>query len=353
MPPDRGHRRAATSPRSTSRSTTSTSPATRRPGRAARVSRRGDRMTATALEPRRALERAELAGRARHRARHARRGGRLPGTSRPAGDRRRSGAAHRHLGRSPSRMRRYELALYLDAELVPLTALAERVRDRIHAAARDRNGGAARLDRRRVRRRRGHRDRARAALARLVGFLLLVALAVAGLAAAVFCIGDRHERPSLGGLARLVHAAALRDSLGGWFDQLAGVGLGRRRGGAGRPRRDVARACAGGRRARAAARAPGRSHGAGAGTLAARRRPLAQVRPGARRAGPWRHRGQGPGAPTAPQRAAGACASGPRVRVRPSPARCAVGSSSSWASSPGRLRSRRAIQITDDGAKVQ
>jgi hypothetical protein len=32
---------------------------------------------------------------------------------------------------------RYELALCLDAELVPLTALADRVRDRIHAAARE------------------------------------------------------------------------------------------------------------------------------------------------------------------------------------------------------------------------
>jgi hypothetical protein len=41
-------------------------------------------------------------------------------------------------------------------------------------------------------------------LARVVGFLLLLALAAAGILLAVFCIGTGTHGPSLGDLARLL-----------------------------------------------------------------------------------------------------------------------------------------------------
>ncbi len=62
------------------------------------------------------------------------------------------------------------------------------------------------------------------ALARLIGFLLLVALAVAGLAAAIFCIATGTSGPSLGNLASILHLATLRDSVGGWLSQLEAPG---------------------------------------------------------------------------------------------------------------------------------
>ncbi len=52
------------------------------------------------------------------------------------------------------------------------------------------------------------------ALARLVTFLLLVALALAGLALAVFSIGGGEATVSLPGLAELIRLDVLRDSVG-------------------------------------------------------------------------------------------------------------------------------------------
>lgn len=52
------------------------------------------------------------------------------------------------------------------------------------------------------------------ALARLVSFLLLVILALAGLAIAIFAIGGGAGGFSLPGLARLVHLPDLRDQVG-------------------------------------------------------------------------------------------------------------------------------------------
>ena len=60
---------------------------------------------------------------------------------------------------------------------------------------------------------------ARAAV-RLVTFVLLAALAVAGLVLAVFCIGTGTTGPSLGGLADLLELSSLRDTVGDWLDQL-------------------------------------------------------------------------------------------------------------------------------------
>src|SRR3954468_22742701 len=62
------------------------------------------------------------------------------------------------------------------------------------------------------------------ALVRVVSFVLLVVLAVAGLAAAIFCIGTGTTGPSLGGLASLLRLSALRDSVGTWLGQLEGAG---------------------------------------------------------------------------------------------------------------------------------
>lgn len=52
------------------------------------------------------------------------------------------------------------------------------------------------------------------ALSRLLGVLLLIALAVAGLAAAVFCISGGSSGLSIPGLAKLVHLPQLRSEVG-------------------------------------------------------------------------------------------------------------------------------------------
>jgi hypothetical protein len=62
------------------------------------------------------------------------------------------------------------------------------------------------------------------ALVRLVSFLLLVLLALAGLLVAVFCIGTGSTGPSLGGLADLLQLSSLRDTVGAWLDQLEASG---------------------------------------------------------------------------------------------------------------------------------
>src|SRR3954447_18515093 len=62
------------------------------------------------------------------------------------------------------------------------------------------------------------------ALVRLVSFVLLVILAVAGLVLAVFCISTGTSGPSLGGLASLLDLSALRDSVGIWLHQLEAQG---------------------------------------------------------------------------------------------------------------------------------
>ena len=62
------------------------------------------------------------------------------------------------------------------------------------------------------------------ALVRLVGFVLLVALAASGLALAVFCIGTGTTGPSLGNLARLLHLGSLRGTVGHWLGQLESPG---------------------------------------------------------------------------------------------------------------------------------
>jgi hypothetical protein len=62
------------------------------------------------------------------------------------------------------------------------------------------------------------------ALVRLVSFLLLVILAVAGIVLAVFCIAAGTTGPSLGGLARVLHLSSLRDTVGTWLGQLQASG---------------------------------------------------------------------------------------------------------------------------------
>jgi hypothetical protein len=62
------------------------------------------------------------------------------------------------------------------------------------------------------------------ALVRVVSFLLLVILAVAGIVLAVFCIGTGTSGPSLGGLASLLDLSALRDAVGSWLEQLQAPG---------------------------------------------------------------------------------------------------------------------------------
>jgi hypothetical protein len=189
------------------------------------------------------------------------------------------------------------------------------------------------------------------AIARLIGFLLLVALAVAGLAAAVFCIGTGTSGPSLGRLASLVHAPELRDSLGGWLGQLEAPGS-----------IAVVAALAGlgamllglvlvigvlvPRRERLVVLA----HDEG-GTLAARRRPLAQAAQVLVE--------QGRGVTEAKVRVRPRRTRGGRLRVRatrPRPAdpgevRAAVEHELNELTGPFALSTR--IQITDDGAKVQ
>jgi len=62
------------------------------------------------------------------------------------------------------------------------------------------------------------------ALVRLVSFLLLVILAVAGIVLAVFCIGTGTSGPSLGKLASILHLATVRDTVGHWLAQLEASG---------------------------------------------------------------------------------------------------------------------------------
>lgn len=58
------------------------------------------------------------------------------------------------------------------------------------------------------------------ALAGLLGFLAMVALAVAGLAVAVFCIQGGDETFSPANLASLLGLDGLRDTIGSWFESL-------------------------------------------------------------------------------------------------------------------------------------
>jgi hypothetical protein len=57
-------------------------------------------------------------------------------------------------------------------------------------------------------------------LARVVGFVVLVMLAAAGLLLAVFCIGTGTHGPSLGGLARLLLLPSVRDTVGHWLARM-------------------------------------------------------------------------------------------------------------------------------------
>jgi hypothetical protein len=57
-----------------------------------------------------------------------------------------------------------------------------------------------------------------------VSFVVLLALALAGLALAVFCIGTGTGGPSLANLARLLHLASFRDTTGEWLSDLEAPG---------------------------------------------------------------------------------------------------------------------------------
>jgi Family of unknown function (DUF6286) len=57
-------------------------------------------------------------------------------------------------------------------------------------------------------------------LARVVGFVVLVVLAVAGIVLAVFCIGTGTHGLSLGGLARLLSLSSVRDTVGSWLARM-------------------------------------------------------------------------------------------------------------------------------------
>lgn len=61
-------------------------------------------------------------------------------------------------------------------------------------------------------------------LAQLLGVLLLLALTVAGAAAAVFCIQGGHGTLSLAGLVSDLHLAQLRDTIGSFFARLQAPG---------------------------------------------------------------------------------------------------------------------------------
>lgn len=61
-------------------------------------------------------------------------------------------------------------------------------------------------------------------LARLVGTVLLVILAVGGIVVAVFCIQGYEQTLSLPHLASLLHLDDLRDTLGGWLESLEASG---------------------------------------------------------------------------------------------------------------------------------
>ena len=62
------------------------------------------------------------------------------------------------------------------------------------------------------------------ALVRVVTVLLLVLLAFAGLALAIFCIGTGTSGPSLGGLAGMLNLDEVRDDVGGWLARLEAPG---------------------------------------------------------------------------------------------------------------------------------
>lgn len=115
------------------------------------------------------------------------------------------------------------------------------------------------------------------ALVRVISVVLLIILAVVGIALAIFCIGTGTSGPSLGGLANLLQLSALRDTVGTWLGQLEAPG----------PVALIAAVCGLGavllgllllagllvpRRERLVTLARGEH-----GTLAARRRPLAQA----------------------------------------------------------------------------
>jgi hypothetical protein len=61
-------------------------------------------------------------------------------------------------------------------------------------------------------------------LSRLLGFVLLVLLAAAGLVAAVFCIQGDHDTLSLPALADDLSLGQLRDHVGGFLDQITASG---------------------------------------------------------------------------------------------------------------------------------
>jgi hypothetical protein len=61
-------------------------------------------------------------------------------------------------------------------------------------------------------------------LARLLVFVVLVAIALAGLAAAIFCIGDG-DSFSLSALAGYLQLPELRDLVGGWLEDLEADGV--------------------------------------------------------------------------------------------------------------------------------
>ena len=61
-------------------------------------------------------------------------------------------------------------------------------------------------------------------IARVLGFVVLVALAAAGILLAVFCIGTGTHGPSLGGLARLLSLGSVRHSVAHWLTRLEGPG---------------------------------------------------------------------------------------------------------------------------------
>jgi Family of unknown function (DUF6286) len=61
-------------------------------------------------------------------------------------------------------------------------------------------------------------------LVRALGFVALVVLAVAGIVLAVFCIGTGTHGPSLGGLARLLSLSSVRNTVGRELFKLAEPG---------------------------------------------------------------------------------------------------------------------------------
>jgi hypothetical protein len=61
-------------------------------------------------------------------------------------------------------------------------------------------------------------------LARVVGFLVCVVLALGGLVLAVFCIGTGTHGPSLGGLARLLSLPSVRTTVGSWLTRMEAPG---------------------------------------------------------------------------------------------------------------------------------